>query len=77
MRTVVQRSVKDNRLKEKLQEKGIKQTFNPPVMPHMGGAWEVMVKLVKRVITATTNGAQLMDEELSTVVVQCKAMLNN
>jgi hypothetical protein len=36
-----------------------------------------MVKLAKCAITATTNGAQLTDDELSTVAAECEAMLNN
>ena len=43
----------------------------------MGGAWESMVKLAKRAITATTNGYLLADEELATVFAECEAMLNN
>ena len=35
-----------------------------------------IVKLAKRAIIATSNGAQLTDEKLSTVVAECEAMLN-
>jgi hypothetical protein len=64
-------------LNAKLQQEGLDWNFNPPFAPHMGGAWEAMVKLAKRAITATTNGAQLTDDELSTVAAECEAMLNN
>jgi hypothetical protein len=64
-------------LKAKLQQEGLDWNFNPPFAPHMGGAWEAMVKLAKPAITATTNGAQLTDDELSTVAAECEAMLNN
>ncbi|CAB4027872.1 PREDICTED: uncharacterized protein LOC107358620 [Paramuricea clavata] len=67
----------DDLLKPKLQQEGLDWNFNPPFVPHMGGAWEAMVKLAKRAITATTNGAQLTDDELSTVAAECEAMLNN
>lgn len=36
-----------------------------------------MVKLAKRAIAATSNGAQLTDEERSTVVAECEAMHNS
>ena len=74
---LVQELNHDRGLKEKLQQEGMEWTFNPPFAPHMRGAWESMVKLAKRAITATTNGAQLTDEELITVAAECEAMLNN
>ena len=74
--SLVKDLVKDDRLKKKLEE-GLKSNFNPPASPHMGGAWESMVKPAKRAITATTNGYLLIDEELTTVFAECEAMLNN
>ena len=75
VRSLVKDLINDDRLK-KLEE-GFKWNFNPPALPHMGGAWESMVKLAKRAITATTNGYLLTDEELAAVFAECKAMLNN
>ncbi|CAB4040773.1 PREDICTED: uncharacterized protein LOC107358620, partial [Paramuricea clavata] len=77
MRQLVKELCNDVVLKAKLQQEGLDWNFNPPFAPHMGGAWEAMVKLAKRAITATTNGAQLTDDELSTVAAECEAMLNN
>ena len=64
-------------LKKTYSKKDCIWSFNPPFAPHMGGAWESMVELAKRAITATTNGAQLTDEELITFAAECEAMLNN
>eukprot|EP00795_Rhopilema_esculentum_P014094 gene14094-5082_t len=44
---------------------------------HMGGILESLVKLAKREMIAITKGAELTDEELMTVLTECKAMLNN
>ncbi len=77
LHNLVKDLVSDDRLKKKMEEEGLKWTFNPPASPHMGGALESMVKLAKRAITATTNGSLLTDEELSTVLAECEAMLNN
>ena len=77
MREMVQKLNNDYNLKENLQQKGLEWAFNPPFAPHMGSALESMVKLPKRAITATANGAQLTDEELITVAAKCEAMLNN
>ena len=64
-------------LKSNYSKKNWNRHLTPPFALHMGGAWESMVKLAKGAITATTNGAQLTDEELITVAVECEAMLNN
>jgi hypothetical protein len=56
MRQLVKELCNDVVLKAKLQQEGLDWNFNPPFAPHMGGAWEAMVKLAKRAITATTNG---------------------
>jgi hypothetical protein len=77
MRQLVKELCNDVVLKAKLQQEGLDWNFNPPFAPHMKRAWEAMVKLAKRAITATTNGAQLTDDELSTVAAECEAMLNN
>ena len=46
MRKTVQELVKDNGLKIKLQQEGLKWTFNPPAAPLMEGVWEAMGPLL-------------------------------
>ena len=48
MRQLVKELCNDVVLKAKLQQEDLDWNFNPPFAPHMGGAWEAMVKLAKR-----------------------------
>ena len=57
--------------------KGIEWRFNPPSAPHMGGAWERLIGVVKRVLRAILpTGTRLTDEHLSTVLCEAEAMVN-
>ena len=57
--------------------KGIEWQFNPPSAPHMGGAWERLIGVVKRVFRAITPpGIRLTDEILSTLFCEAEAIVN-
>lgn len=52
-------------------------TFNPPSAPHMGGAWERMVRSVKAAIgTILEDKRRPTDEILETVIVEAESMIN-
>ncbi|XP_062558210.1 uncharacterized protein LOC134223091 [Armigeres subalbatus] len=52
--------------------------FNPPGTPHMGGAWERMVRSIKTAVeTAYTNNRKLDDEALETFMVEAEAIVNS
>ncbi|XP_055621992.1 uncharacterized protein LOC129765605 [Toxorhynchites rutilus septentrionalis] len=51
--------------------------FNPPASPHMGGAWERMVKTVKIALTSLSLPKKPDDEIFSTVVTEVEAMVNS
>uniref|UniRef100_A0A182W3N8 Integrase catalytic domain-containing protein n=1 Tax=Anopheles minimus TaxID=112268 RepID=A0A182W3N8_9DIPT len=54
-----------------------KWSFNPPVTPHMGGAWERLMRSVKGVLAAINDGRRLMDEILLTAIVDAEDIINN
>ncbi|XP_039449369.1 uncharacterized protein LOC120428423 [Culex pipiens pallens] len=51
-------------------------SFIPPGTPHMGGAWERMVRSVKEVLRALDDGRKLTDEILSTSLAEAEDMIN-
>lgn len=60
--------------------KGIEWVFNPPVAPHMGGVWERMIGVIKRVLRGILNKAsipRLTDEILSTVFCEAEFVVNS
>ncbi|XP_062533439.1 uncharacterized protein LOC134202468 [Armigeres subalbatus] len=53
-------------------------SFNPPGAPHMGGAWERMVRSVKVAIGGILEAQRRPDDEvLETVVIEAEAMINS
>ncbi|XP_065077340.1 uncharacterized protein LOC135700690 [Ochlerotatus camptorhynchus] len=53
-----------------------KWTFIPPSAPHMGGAWERLVRSVKAAIGDAYREGKLNDEELQTVIVEAEGIVN-
>ncbi|XP_062557369.1 uncharacterized protein LOC134222243 [Armigeres subalbatus] len=52
-------------------------TFNPSSAPHMGGAWERMVRSVKEAKKAFIDGRKLTDEILHTVLIEAENLVNS
>ena len=55
----------------------IKWTFNPPKAPHMGGAWERLVRSVKEVMYGLLKNHILTDPQLYTLLVEAEAIVNS
>ena len=51
--------------------------FNPPHAPHMGGAWERMIGIVKKVLPAMLKDCRLTDEVLRTVFAEVECIVNS
>ena len=56
---------------------GFEFRWIPPRSPHMGGAWESMVKSAKRAIRATLGQREFTDWELYTALCQCEDIINS
>ena len=59
------------------QRKGINWKFNPPEAPHMGGAWERMVRTVKVALKAILRDQIVNDFHLMTVFTEVEAIVNS
>ncbi|KMQ90318.1 hypothetical protein RF55_9937 [Lasius niger] len=51
--------------------------FNPPSAPHFGGKWEAGVKSVKYYLRRVIGDALLTYEEMTTLLIQIKTILNS
>ena len=50
--------------------------FNPPAAPHMGGAWERLVRSVKEVMSGLMEDRVLTDPQLYTLLTEVESILN-
>ena len=51
--------------------------FNPPAAPHMGGAWERLVRTVKEVLHMIMQDRVLTDSQFATVLTEIESIVNN
>ncbi|XP_067279206.1 uncharacterized protein [Pseudorasbora parva] len=66
-------------LQNYLKEKGCTWLFNPPHSSHMGGSWERLIGLSRRILDAMllkTRPGQLTHEVLSTLMAEVMAIMN-
>ncbi|XP_048868217.1 uncharacterized protein LOC125740722 isoform X1 [Brienomyrus brachyistius] len=63
-----------------LSDQGCVWTFNPPHSSHMGGAWERMIGLTRKILDSMllqTTSSKLTHEVLSTFMAEVTAIINN
>ena len=65
------------RLHESLRQKNVKWHFNPALSPAIGGAWEILVKTVKKILHSLAGERYLDDEALHSLLVEVEGFMNN
>jgi len=56
---------------------GIKWQFNPPGAPHMGGAWERLVRTTKTVLKSICPNYSFNDESLRCALMEAQFIINS
>ncbi|XP_052762426.1 uncharacterized protein LOC128205059 [Mya arenaria] len=72
-------NVEDGLVKDLLRKKNIQWVFNPPHAPHMGGVWERLIGVVKRILNSILSEASyknLTHDVLSTLMAEVTAIVN-
>ena len=58
-------------------QRDIKWLFNPPAASHMGGAWERMIRSIRRILKAILKEKLVNDEVLSTIMAEAVNIINS
>ncbi len=66
-----------NQVHDVMLQKGIQWSFNPPAGSHHGGAWERLIRSVRKVLNSTLKVQNLDEESLHTVFCEIEAILNS
>ena len=69
--------VGSSEVKNEMSSLGINWHFNPPIAPHMGGVWEIGVKLIKTHLKRILSSESYSFEEFYTILTQVEACVNS
>ncbi|XP_062713212.1 uncharacterized protein LOC134290169 [Aedes albopictus] len=67
----------DRKLAETFTNANTNWVFNPPGAPHMGGAWERLVRSVKTALAAMDTPRTPNEESLATVLAEAESVVNS
>ena len=70
-------AVNSSKLKGELLLEAIEWSFNPPHAPHMGGAWERLIRSVKDILRHLVGDRLLTDEELASFMCEVEKIMND
>ena len=66
-----------NKIIEKTSKKCVEWHFNPPLAPHFGGVFEIMIKSAKRAMKSQIGNAEINDEEFLTFIMSVEHLVNS
>ncbi|XP_070075707.1 uncharacterized protein [Drosophila takahashii] len=69
--------IDESKMHHHLAQLGIEWKFNPPAAPHMGGAWERMVRSIKTVLYKISPHQKFSDESLRTAMLEIELTVNS
>ena len=64
-------------MQKQAAHKGIDWRFNPPAAPHMGGAWERLIRSVKIVLYKICPSQRFTDESLRSALMEVEMTVNS
>ena len=67
----------EDKIKVVVSEQHIKWSFNPPSAPHMGGAWERLVRSSKEIMYGLVKDQVLTDPQLYTLLTEVEMIINS
>lgn len=71
------KNIKFDEVQIDLAYRGITWKFNPPAAPHMGGAWERLVRSVKAVLNKISPSQKFTDESLRSALMEVELIVNS
>ena len=70
-------SLEQDKVDHFLIDSGVKWNFIPPNAPHFGGAWEALVKSVKRALKAVLKQTCVTESVLRTTMIEVENVVNS
>lgn len=62
---------------KEMASKGITWKYNPPAAPHMGGAWERLVRSIKTILYKISPAQKFTDESLRSGLMEVEMIINS
>ena len=66
-----------NKIIEKTSKKCVEWHFNPPLAPHFGEVFEIMIKSAKRAMKSQIGNAEINDENFFTIITSVEHLINS
>nr|CTR11689.1 polyprotein [Calliphora vicina] len=71
------KNINFNEVQSNLAYKGISWRFNPPAAPHMGGAWERLIRSIKNILYKICPTQKFTDESLRSSLMEVEMIVNS